>query len=494
MPQMSYPGNRALASNVQERILRTFEQTLDLAARGQPAGGAPGLRLRAAHGPAVRAGAPPPGAAGGQQRPGSVNDLGAAPRGRRGARQRPLRRPRRPDFDLPGCRPPSPAWSPTPGAARRAPVPGAAARRRARERHGHGRPSSAASSRPRRSGWRPSPTSRSSSPRPGRRGRRGATRRSTSSSPRPDRSTRVTRRSRRCEAPAPVVPEAAFPSLDLLHPAAGLFDAPAAHGGDSESERRIAELLDEGQRAFESGDHQAAIDAWSRIFLIDIDHQEAARRIEQARQAQGRARAPGRGDLPRRAGEPRGRRCRGGPAALRASCSRSAAGLLRCPRVPAAARGGRAAAAAPRRGARHRRARRASAVAAGPGRRRDPERRDPGAARARAGTLADGANRRAAGPGGDAQEPRRPDVRARRRPRPAARRRRGLVPDRQLGPALPELDEHRRPRRRGAVRGAVDPRSDHARPEAPRRGQDGARRISSAGCGRTTRATRTRRR
>jgi hypothetical protein len=54
-------------------------------------------------------------------------------------------------------------------------------------------------------------------------------------------------------------------------------------GGDSESERRIRQLLDEGQRALDGGDPQAAIDVWSRIFLIDIDHQEAARRIENAR-------------------------------------------------------------------------------------------------------------------------------------------------------------------------------------------------------------------
>jgi tetratricopeptide (TPR) repeat protein len=54
---------------------------------------------------------------------------------------------------------------------------------------------------------------------------------------------------------------------------------------DSESERRIRQLLDEGQSALDGGDPQAAIDAWSRIFLIDIDHQEAARRIEKARRA-----------------------------------------------------------------------------------------------------------------------------------------------------------------------------------------------------------------
>ncbi len=39
----------------------------------------------------------------------------------------------------------------------------------------------------------------------------------------------------------------------------------------------------EGQAAFDRGEHQEAIDAWSRIFLIDIDHPEAARRIEKAR-------------------------------------------------------------------------------------------------------------------------------------------------------------------------------------------------------------------
>jgi len=47
---------------------------------------------------------------------------------------------------------------------------------------------------------------------------------------------------------------------------------------------RVRALLDEGEAAFSGGDYQAAIDSWSRIFLIDIDNEEAARRIEQARQ------------------------------------------------------------------------------------------------------------------------------------------------------------------------------------------------------------------
>ncbi|MEO8196685.1 MAG: tetratricopeptide repeat protein [Thermoanaerobaculia bacterium] len=68
------------------------------------------------------------------------------------------------------------------------------------------------------------------------------------------------------------------------------FGEPVAGAGaggahaSGEHSVRIAELLESGQAACDRGEYQAAIDAWSRIFLIDIDHQEAARRIEQARQ------------------------------------------------------------------------------------------------------------------------------------------------------------------------------------------------------------------
>ena len=64
-------------------------------------------------------------------------------------------------------------------------------------------------------------------------------------------------------------------------PPAAQFSGAGAHDGDSED--RIAALLAEGEKAFTAGDHQGAIDAWSRIFLIDIDHAEASRRIEEAR-------------------------------------------------------------------------------------------------------------------------------------------------------------------------------------------------------------------
>ena len=80
-------------------------------------------------------------------------------------------------------------------------------------------------------------------------------------------------------APAPPGPPPASPrpAASTLGRTGGL----GAHDGDSED--RITALLAEGEKAFAAGDHQGAIDAWSRIFLIDIDHAEASRRIEEAR-------------------------------------------------------------------------------------------------------------------------------------------------------------------------------------------------------------------
>lgn len=78
--------------------------------------------------------------------------------------------------------------------------------------------------------------------------------------------------------PSPDLPDLPVDLSPTLKP---LAEPPAF--AESESDRRIRQLLDEGQTALDGGDPQAAIDAWSRIFLIDIDHQEAARRIEGAR-------------------------------------------------------------------------------------------------------------------------------------------------------------------------------------------------------------------
>ncbi len=61
-------------------------------------------------------------------------------------------------------------------------------------------------------------------------------------------------------------------------------EIPGASGAEVNGEdERIAALFSEGQGAFDAGEYQAAIDAWSRIFLIDLDHSEANQRIEEAK-------------------------------------------------------------------------------------------------------------------------------------------------------------------------------------------------------------------
>jgi tetratricopeptide (TPR) repeat protein len=46
---------------------------------------------------------------------------------------------------------------------------------------------------------------------------------------------------------------------------------------------RIQALINEGERAFQLGEFQEAIDIWSRIFLINMNNEEAAKRIEEAK-------------------------------------------------------------------------------------------------------------------------------------------------------------------------------------------------------------------
>ncbi len=103
------------------------------------------------------------------------------------------------------------------------------------------------------------------------------------------------------EAPEPAAPQApsaappteaasqapsATPSTEAA-PGAGLdlnngVDLTGGSGNEDD-DPRITELLKEGQTAFDQANYQGAIDAWSRIFLINIDHAEANRRIEIAR-------------------------------------------------------------------------------------------------------------------------------------------------------------------------------------------------------------------
>lgn len=121
------------------------------------------------------------------------------------------------------------------------------------------------------------------------------------------------------DAPAPAPPPAAPASpggfsFDSGTPAAGgfSFDSGASGGGMSfgapaapsappptapntfdfstaptdtspDDQRKIQQYLSDGDRAFQSGDFQQAIDLWSRIFLIDVTNEEASQRIEQAK-------------------------------------------------------------------------------------------------------------------------------------------------------------------------------------------------------------------
>lgn len=80
--------------------------------------------------------------------------------------------------------------------------------------------------------------------------------------------------------PAPAAPSSAPPTGGLDEPALALDDDGS---DDGDNAARIQQLLDEGQEAFDRGAYQAALDVWSRIFLIDIDNEEASRRIEEAR-------------------------------------------------------------------------------------------------------------------------------------------------------------------------------------------------------------------
>ncbi|HEV7768826.1 MAG TPA: hypothetical protein VGQ76_27785, partial [Thermoanaerobaculia bacterium] len=51
----------------------------------------------------------------------------------------------------------------------------------------------------------------------------------------------------------------------------------------SEDDKKIQQFLADGDRAAAAGDHQQAIDLWSRIFLIDVTNEDASDRIENAK-------------------------------------------------------------------------------------------------------------------------------------------------------------------------------------------------------------------
>lgn len=66
--------------------------------------------------------------------------------------------------------------------------------------------------------------------------------------------------------------------------AASEFDfATASVSASDDDQKKIDQYLSDGDRAFSSGDYSAAIDLWSRIFLIDVTNDQASERIERAK-------------------------------------------------------------------------------------------------------------------------------------------------------------------------------------------------------------------
>ena len=98
---------------------------------------------------------------------------------------------------------------------------------------------------------------------------------------------------RPAEAPlgAPAPAAAGFSGFSFDSPAAGAhapmageFDFSSASVATSEDDqKKIARYLEDGDREFDAGNHQQAIDVWSRIFLIDVTNDQASERIERAK-------------------------------------------------------------------------------------------------------------------------------------------------------------------------------------------------------------------
>ncbi len=105
-------------------------------------------------------------------------------------------------------------------------------------------------------------------------------------------------------APAAGQQAGGFSGFSFDSPAAGStagpsfnFDTPAAKGEGAheydfstasietspDDQKKIGQYLADGDKAFEAGNYQQAIDLWSRIFLIDVTNDAASERIERAK-------------------------------------------------------------------------------------------------------------------------------------------------------------------------------------------------------------------
>lgn len=75
--------------------------------------------------------------------------------------------------------------------------------------------------------------------------------------------------------PSPSAPGSGFDELDLSN-----------LEGTASEDQRILQLLTEGDRLYESEQYQKAIETWSEIFMLDVNHPTALQKIEQARGAE----------------------------------------------------------------------------------------------------------------------------------------------------------------------------------------------------------------
>ncbi|HEX8169713.1 MAG TPA: tetratricopeptide repeat protein [Thermoanaerobaculia bacterium] len=83
---------------------------------------------------------------------------------------------------------------------------------------------------------------------------------------------------------APATPAAPAPEPTKITDALNEFDFTTASVATSDDEqKKIDQYLADGDRAFDAGDYQQAIDLWSRIFLIDVTNDAASERIERAK-------------------------------------------------------------------------------------------------------------------------------------------------------------------------------------------------------------------
>jgi tetratricopeptide (TPR) repeat protein len=76
--------------------------------------------------------------------------------------------------------------------------------------------------------------------------------------------------------PSPFSPPGPTPSAEFDFTTASVETSP-------DDQKKVQQYLSDGDRAFETGEFQQAIDLWSRIFLIDVTNEQASDRIEKAK-------------------------------------------------------------------------------------------------------------------------------------------------------------------------------------------------------------------